>query len=106
MNQQEIKENMTKGTWVVTYDEHIQADSDIGYFIADCGFKNSKNDLAFKHNPHAITHAINNTYGKNINPESVSEMYDALVLMNDILHSENIGIISGIIKETIKKATL
>lgn len=81
MNQQEIKENMTQGTWVVTYDEHIQADSDIGYFIADCGFKNSKNDLAFKHNPHAITHAINNTYGKGINPESVSEMYNALKLL-------------------------
>jgi len=103
MNQQEIKNNMTQGTWVVTHDEHIQADSDIGYFIADCGFKNSNKDFAFKHNPHAIVHAINNTYGKGINPESVSDMYNALKVLSAYFEE---GEIYDNIQIILNKATL
>lgn len=103
MTHQEIKKNMTQGTWVVTHDEHIQADSDIGYFIADCGFKNNNKDFSFKYNSIAITHAINNTYGKGINPESVPEMFNALQSLKAyFVDGENYNEICNI----LNKATL
>jgi hypothetical protein len=106
MNQQEIKANMTQGTWVVTHDEHIQADSDIGYFIADCGFKNNNKDLSFKYNPHAITHAINNTYGRGINPKSVPDMFNVLNTICYYLHDIEEDKMYNIVKDILKNATL
>lgn len=87
MNQQEIKANMTQGTWVVSptkwsdiefgvYDKEKYA---FGTFII--GSCNSNFYQLGICNTLAITHAINNTYGKGINPESVSEMYNALKLL-------------------------
>jgi len=106
MTQQEIKANMTQGTWVVTHDEHIQADSDIGYFIADCGFKNNNKDLSFKYNTLAITHAINNTYGKGINPESVPDMFNALTVMAKNLKELRFYEVAEEIENILNKATL
>jgi len=54
----------------------------------------------------AIVHAINNTYGKGINPESVPDMYNALQTIDEILHAETMGEVSKIIKDILKNATL
>ena len=54
----------------------------------------------------AIVHAINNTYDKGINPESVPDMYNALQTIDEILHAETMGEVSKIIKDILKKATL
>jgi hypothetical protein len=54
----------------------------------------------------AITHAINNTYGKGINPESVPDMFNALQTIDEILHAETMGEVSKIIKDILKNATL
>ena len=54
----------------------------------------------------AIVHAINNTYGKNINPESVPEMYNALNVVYRYL--TNIGSFETAmnIQDILTKATL
>ena len=98
MTQQEIKKNMTQGTWNFTpkYDITI---NDINQGC-DCGHTSI---LVSKENTLAITHAINNTYGKGINPESVSEMYNALKLLAAYFEDgENYNEIQSI----LNKATL
>jgi len=54
----------------------------------------------------AIVHAINNTYGKGINPESVPDMFNALQTIDEILHAETMGEVSKIIRDILKNATL
>jgi hypothetical protein len=57
-------------------------------------------------NAAAITHAINNTYGKGINPESVPDMFNALQTIDEILHAETMGEVCKIIKDILNKATI
>jgi hypothetical protein len=55
---------------------------------------------------YAIVHAINNTYGKGINPESVPDMYNALQVVHQYL--TNIGSYETAmnIQDILKNATL
>ena len=76
MTQQEIKENMTKGTWVSSNAYCIVEINKGSIDLWDIDEDRNIHDP--KANALAITHAINNTYGKGINPESVPEMYNAL----------------------------
>lgn len=83
MTHQEIKENMTQGTWVVDPAGYSFTDFGViskkyagGTFVA--GRCNNNFKELSTCNTLAITHAINNTYGKGINPESVPDMFNAL----------------------------
>lgn len=79
MNIQEIKNNMTSGEWVETHQAHIQADNDKGDFICDCGFVNRGDNLIpASANTRAICLAVNNTFGQNINPETVPYIVNML----------------------------
>ena len=53
----------------------------------------------------AIVHAINNTYGKGINPESVPDMFSALTLIEKDLRALNMVEIANKVQDIIKNAT-
>jgi len=112
MNQKEIKANMTQGTWIVSpsgwsdiefgvYDKEKYA---FGTFVI--GSCNSNFYQLSTCNTLAITHAINNTYGKGINPESVPDMYNALQMVVDELDGCNMSLTAKIIRDILKNATL
>jgi hypothetical protein len=104
MNQQEIKANLPPLPFVNAK----------GYALVECAqgveIANTrtfnKTTLSDESVSAAITHAINNTYGKGINPESVPDMYNALQTIDEILHAETMGEVSKIIKDILKNATL
>jgi hypothetical protein len=111
MTQQEIKANMTQGTWVVDpagWDSHDFGVSDSekysgGRFViggTNSNFERTTFDTK------AIVSAINNTYGKGINPESVPDMFNALQTIDEILHAETMGEVTKIIRDILKNATL
>lgn len=54
----------------------------------------------------AIVHAINNTYGKGINPESVSEMYNALQNVVGLLGNIQEYKMAKLIQDILNKAAL
>jgi hypothetical protein len=54
----------------------------------------------------AIVSAINNTYGKNINPESVPGMLNTLIIVEKQLRLLNVHTIADDIQNIIKNATL
>lgn len=90
MNQQEIKRNLPR----LPYWVNKRPDIEIQYVKDDTGDTVCTVDTECGENCDtsislAITHAINNTYGKGINPESVSEMYNALQIVHRYL--TNIG---------------
>lgn len=96
MNQQEIKNKMTQGAWVVDPAGYSKTDFGVinkkayagGTFVA--GRCNNNFQELSECNTLAITHAINNTYGGNINPEIVPEMYNALKeLLDYFVDGEN-----------------
>lgn len=103
MTQQEIKENMTQGTWI----EDDCIPKSINNQLVIC-WKQDKwlNNHDSVANCLAITHAINNTYCKGINPESVPEMYNALQIVHRYL--TNIGSYETAmnIRDILNKATL
>lgn len=112
MTQQEIKANMTNGTWIVSptnwsdiefgvYDKEKYA---FGTFVV--GSCNSNFYELGVSNTLAITHAINNTYGNGINPESVSEMYNALVMVVGELDGCNMSLTAKLIQDILNKSTL
>lgn len=101
MNQQEIKENMTQGTWSVNPIYDIVTNEVENR--CDCGYSSI---VAKKENSLAITHAINNTYGKGINPESVSEMYNALTIVAKDLTELKLYDAANTIQSILKKAAL
>ena len=72
MTQQEIKSKMTKGEWVVDNVDDIINNGD---GLPNPSIEFSRNIVA---NGYAICSAINNTYGKGINPEKVEILYKAL----------------------------
>lgn len=83
MNAQEtIKANMTSGKWMSrsnSYSVDIVIDDDRSFGIVD--FERGTEDYPFSEratNAAAICLAINNTFGKNIDPTKVEEMYKML----------------------------
>lgn len=104
MNQQEIKANLPKLPI-----EPLKGTKEIvdyqGNYLLECNSEtySATQDIALQL---AIVHAINNTYDKGINPESVPDMYNALQTIDEILHAETMGEVSKIIKDILKKATL
>jgi hypothetical protein len=104
MNQKEIKANMTQGTWSVTPVNVV-----VNINNGNIDFWHFDNKMV-GHNPTAnataVTHAINNTYGKNINPESVPDMYNALTLIEKDLRALNMVEIADKLQDILKNATL
>jgi hypothetical protein len=104
MTQQEIKANLPQlplqkgdGTSVV---------SPTGMHLLDCYSKDCDNDVD-EVMQFAITHAINNTYGKGINPESVPDMYNALTLIELNLNGAiDEQVTAKMIRDILKNATL
>jgi hypothetical protein len=114
MTQKEIKEKMTHGEWESTNVRNIgipgtdcieissnKASWWIAYVQNDKYSENSG-----EHDSAAIVSAINNTYGKNINPESVSEMYNVLRMLRGRLSDKVDKEVLDILSEIIKNATL
>lgn len=112
MTQQEIKNKMTQGTWVASpngwsdiefgvYDKEKYA---FGTFII--GSCNSNFYQLGVLNTLAITHAINNTYGKGINPESVPDMYNALQSIHQHFSGTNSNDMADTIQDILNKAAL
>jgi formate dehydrogenase assembly factor FdhD len=103
MTQQEIKANMTQGTWVYASKDMTS----INYGSIDCwtldNIGNTHNTVA---NAAAITHAINNTYGNGINPESVGDMFNALQVAQKYFESTGPLHLAKDIEDIIKNATL
>jgi hypothetical protein len=75
MNKQEIKANLPPLPLHTGYGLTIYCFT--GMHVLDCYSKDYSNNVD-KAIQHSITHAINNTYGRGINPESVPDMYNAL----------------------------
>jgi hypothetical protein len=103
MNQQEIKANLPKlplqkgdGTSIVIA---------TGMHVLDCYSKDCSNDVD-EAMQFAITHAINNTYGKGINPESVFDLYNALVITRDTLEAKGNFEVAETLSNILKNATL
>jgi hypothetical protein len=115
MTQKEIKEKMTTGEWVcdttITNIDSITTDCIeissnraswwIAYVQDDKYCKNSG-----EHDAAAIVSAINNTYDKNINPESVPELYNVLRMLRGRLSDKVDKEVLDILSEIIKNATL
>lgn len=115
MTQKEIKKEMTTGEWVcdttLTNIDSIatkcieissnKASWWIAYVQDDKYCKNSG-----EHDAAAIVSAINNTYAKNINPESVSEMLNTLIIVEKQLRGLRLYESADSIQVIIKNATL
>lgn len=115
MTQKEIKEKMTNGTWETSANL-----KNVGIPGTDCiEISSSKESwwIAYVQNDEysgssgnydaaAIISAINNTYAKSINPESVSEMYNALRMLRGYLTEKADKEVLDNISEIIKNATL
>ncbi len=104
MNQQEIIENLPplplhKG-------DGSTVNCVTGMHVLDCYSKDYSNDVD-EAMQFAITHAINNTYGKNINPESVPDMFNALQLIElNLMGAVDEQVTAKTIRDILKKATL
>lgn len=87
MTQQEIKENLPQLPLQTEDNDGTVLDNHGKLIVSTCTHDyEGMTDVAMDF---AIVHAINNTYGKGINPESVSEMYNALQIVHRYLN--NIG---------------
>ena len=104
MNQQEIKENLPPLP-LHANDEHGFVKDNKGKRILSTETLDYEieTDVAVDH---AIVHAINNTYGKGINPESVSEMYNTLQGVVLILQMLNEPKTAQDIQDILNKAAL
>ena len=78
MNQTAIFQNMTKGEW---YNDDVTVWRNAEK-IAQLWNKLEEDFANTPYNAFAIKHAVNNTYGKGINPESVEKLRDALYFLN------------------------
>jgi len=103
MNQQEIIENLPplplhKG-------DGSTVNCVTGMHVLDCYSKDYSNDVD-EVMQHAITHAINNTYGNGINPESVPDMFNVLHILGYYLHEIEEFEMATKVKDILNKATL
>lgn len=104
MNQQEIKENLPQLPLQTYYAFGSVVDHEGRHILAtNTEYYPAETDSAMDF---AIVHAINNTYGKGINPESVSEMYNALVMVVGELDGCNMSLTAKLIQDILNKATL
>lgn len=80
---QEIKSGMSKGIWHIKPNESnwIESDENIERVSLDDSIPGHEYDAA------AICSAVNNTYGINVNPDSISEMVAFIQTMAD-MHSD------------------
>ncbi len=100
MEYAEIKEKMTQGEWregehgqsVFGKSDYIGSDElyELVAICDDAGIHHSGSTAdqiveECKANAHAIVTAINNTYGKGINPEAVGELIRALQRLVDVV---------------------
>lgn len=100
MTQQEIKANMPPLPLLMGDGSTI--DCVTGMHVLDCYSRDYSNNVD-EAMQYAITHAINNTYGKGINPESVPDMFNALQSLKAyFVDGENYNEICNI----LNKATL
>lgn len=77
MTQQEIFKNMTKGEWKGNYTTHAQiqaADPNDKEWIRPVGIMGGNYHEEAEANMYGVCSAVNNTYGRGINPESVEKM--------------------------------
>lgn len=104
MNQQEIKENLPKLPLQTYYAFGNVLDHEGKLIVAtNTDDYPAETDSAMDF---AITHAINNTYGNGINPESVSEMYNALQIVHRYLTNIGSYETANNIQEILNKAAL
>jgi hypothetical protein len=102
MNQQEIKNNLHLPFYnLIDNDNAIDG---IGLTIVDSKWIGEAMNECQAMN-YAIVHAINNTYGKGINPESVPDMFNALQSLHRDLINYGSYKSAEIIQNIIKKAT-
>lgn len=80
-----IKENMTQVRWEARKDKIFK---DISYIVDEWG-DNIAEDILHK-DAQAIVTAVNNTYGKGINPEAVGELVEALKKINKSLNQTKV----------------
>jgi hypothetical protein len=104
MNQQEIKANLPHLPFVNCKGYGL-VESAMGYEIISTRSEKylSSTDEATSA---AIVSAINNTYGKGINPESVPDMFNQLTAVHFYLRGMGDNKMADIIQETLKNATL
>jgi hypothetical protein len=105
MNQQEIKANLPQLPFKV---DDIYGD--VKDFNCDNVANMDVHSISFisrRAAGNAITHAINNTYGKGINPESVPDMFNALTLIELNLNGAiDQQVTAKTIRDILKNATL
>jgi hypothetical protein len=95
MNQQQIFENMIKGEWkplMAKYKDYNGIDADVTVLCT------SEDSCIEDYDIHAICSAVNNTYGKGINPESVEKMRGALeqiLKLHDDGRLDTISVVAG-----------
>jgi hypothetical protein len=105
MTQKEIKENMPQLPLQTDYDGSTVTD-DMGEHVLKCQSEHYTS-VVDNYMQHAIVHAINNTYGKKINPESVPDMYNALTLIElNLMGSIDETVTAKTIRDILKNATL
>ncbi len=97
MTQQEIKDSLNLP--FANYVKNGDVICSNGYTIVDSQYVDEKNCIA-------ITHAINNTYGKGINPESVPDMFNQLTTVHFYLRGMGDNKMADIIQEILNKASL
>lgn len=105
-----MKLNITPGEWYIKWQANIFGQDDRAICSTHANQNNSDNGVTNNQNidnATAIVTAVNNTYHKGINPESVPEMIEAL---NKIISlPQTIGHafeMQDIAKKIIQKATL
>lgn len=112
MNQQEIKNKMTQGTWVasptgwsdIEFGVYDKAKYAFGTFVI--GSCNSNFYQLGVCNTLAITHAINNTYGRNINPDSVNSMHLTLCFVLAYLTQTGANDLAEKVQQVLNEAKL
>jgi len=104
MTQQEIKENLPQLPLQTEDNDGTVLDNHGKLIVSTCTHDyEGMTDVAMDF---AIVHAINNTYDKGINPESVSEMYNALQSIHQHFSGTNSNDMADIIQDILNKATL
>jgi hypothetical protein len=104
MTQQEIKANLPKLPLIADFVYGCVIDSQSSRILStETQDYEIETDIAVDF---AIVHAINNTYGKGINPESVPDMFNALTLIEKDLRALNMVEIANKVQDILKNATL
>jgi copper chaperone CopZ len=95
MNAQEIKQNMTKGEWVVDGQDIINQEKCMACDVFGLS------DVQIEANANAITTAVNNTYGKGIDPTKVEQMFEELqsIVINNCATAKDVDRIERLLQQ-------